>query len=1092
MLTVHLLGQFKLDLNGELLALPSRPAQSLLAWLILHPGIAHRREQIAGIFWPDATEENAQNNLRHALWRLRRAIPEPFVQTDKITIRWVAESDWRLDVADLTASPAAATTADDLIPALHACGGELLPGFYDEWVIRERERLAALYADRIARLLELLLAEERWRETSDWAEQWIAQGSTPEPAYRALMTAHASQGNTAAALAAYQRCVEALERELDAPPSAETEQLHAAIHNSLFTIHHSSFSSPLHPPLRSNLPAATTPLIGRDTELTHLAALLADSAHRLVTILGPGGMGKSRLALAAAHAALDRFPDGVFLVELTPLTSASELARAIGDALRYPFQNDPRPPRQQLTDYLRRRKLLLLLDNFEHLLDGAGLLIALLEAAPDLRLLVTSRERLRLHAETIFRLEGLAYPANGTDGAGENSYGALDLFVTSARRMRHDYIPDNAEWSAVCRVCRLLGGMPLGIVLAAAWIEVLSPQEIAEEIGRTLHFLATELLDLPPRHRQIRSILEYSWRQLRLDEQEALMKLSVFVGSISREAALSVAGASLSALNRLLDLTLIVRAAPGRYSLHEVVRQMASEKLSESSLETDTRSALCVYFSELLHQQTETLVGPQVLRAIKTIETDWPNIRPALGTICDSQDVERLRALLPSLARFLDRPGWWQEGAATFAEIAQSLQEQENVLARKLNAHLLAWQGVFMRSAGVPDRGEAFLQESLAILQGLEKEKEVVDAERAFALLHLHTPLVVGQERRAGKNNYEESLRLFRSLGDRRGEAVALQFLSYMTALADSLPSAQHLAEESLALYEQLNDPAGRAKMLTQLSLVHDYQAHTEEALKLALQAREIAKECGVLDTADDNRLAVAMLHAGRFQEAMQISLASIQAIERIGIETEMLAWRYNTVGRINLHLGEYQAARQQAERANQLFVALRRRQHPFFLRTIGLAFLADGNYPEGAERLAFNLSWQGEVDDTNQLPIASAHVDQCYLDRRMGRPAEMRRHMRTALEIAQRHSTYLVTLRLLPLAALVALDHNHRRLAYDLTALANRYPYIKDSRWYAALALDELNQRLAALPAAERSAAEARGERLELPQLTDELLALL
>jgi len=246
MLTIHLLGRFALTLDDEPVELPSRPAQSLLAWLVLHPGIDHRRERLAGLFWPDASKENARNNLRHALWRMRRAIPEAFVETDNLAIRWVNETDWRLDVTALSAVPSQTTSADELLPAAQAYGGELLPGFYEDWVTLERERLAALYADRMARLLELLLAEQRWRETIDWAEKWIALSSTPEPAYRALMLAHASQGNTAAALAVYARCVEALERELGVPPSAETTALADSIRNSQFTIHH--FLPPLPPP----------------------------------------------------------------------------------------------------------------------------------------------------------------------------------------------------------------------------------------------------------------------------------------------------------------------------------------------------------------------------------------------------------------------------------------------------------------------------------------------------------------------------------------------------------------------------------------------------------------------------------------------------------------------------------------------------------------------------------------------------------------------------------------------------------------------------------------------------------------------------
>ncbi|RLT36664.1 MAG: hypothetical protein DWI57_14515, partial [Chloroflexi bacterium] len=609
MLTIRLLGQFSLTLDNAPLPLPSRPAQSLLAWLVLHPGLAHRRERLAGLFWPDATEENAHNNLRHALWRLRRAIPEPFVQSDKITIRWVAESDSRLDVADLTTAPTAATRADDLIPALQAYGGELLPGFYEDWVTLERERLTALFAERIAHLLELLLAERRWRETIDWAERWIAQGGAPEAAYQALMRAYASQGNSAAALAAYQRCVDALERELDVPPSAETVSLADAIRHSQFTIHNSPFpffQSPTHPFTLSNIPAPTTPLIGRDGELAQLAALVTDPAQRLVTILGPGGMGKSQLALAAARAAQEHFPDGVFLVELTPLTSADGLARAIGDALGYPFQNDPRPPRQQLTDYLRRRRMLLLLDNFEHLLDGAELLIALLQSAPDLHLLVTSRERLRLHAETIFRLEGLDYPTDGKSDGENFPFAAALLFIQSAQRAHSTFALDEKSWPPLLRICRLVGGMPLGLILAASWTGDLTLGEIADELAANIAFLGQDLRDLDPRHRTIQAVFEQSWQRLTDGERQALAGLSIFQGGFNRSAAQAVTGASLPVLTRLVDRSLLWRVGEGRYDLHELVRQLARQKLANGGEEA-VRALHSRWFLGLVSYQEKRL-----------------------------------------------------------------------------------------------------------------------------------------------------------------------------------------------------------------------------------------------------------------------------------------------------------------------------------------------------------------------------------------------------------------------------------------------------------------------------------------------------
>jgi DNA-binding SARP family transcriptional activator len=214
MLTVRLLGQFDVQRDDTPVEIPSRPAQSLLAYLMLNAGTAQRRERLAGLLWPDASESNARANLRHALWRLRQAIGADFILADRVSLTFDAHAEYWLDTAVLDAQPLAGGSADDLFECVSAYAGELLPGLYDEWVTWERERLNAVYEDRVQALLELLVEEGRWGEVHDWAERWIAGGQVPEPAYRALMQAHAELGDQAGMAEAYQRCVEALEAEL--------------------------------------------------------------------------------------------------------------------------------------------------------------------------------------------------------------------------------------------------------------------------------------------------------------------------------------------------------------------------------------------------------------------------------------------------------------------------------------------------------------------------------------------------------------------------------------------------------------------------------------------------------------------------------------------------------------------------------------------------------------------------------------------------------------------------------------------------------------------------------------------------------------
>ncbi|MDQ4075154.1 MAG: protein kinase, partial [Chloroflexota bacterium] len=225
MLEINLLGRFEVRLDGEPLELSSHPAQTLLAYLLLNAGITHRREQVAGLLWPDSLDSSARKNLRNAIYQVRQAIGERYLLSDKRTLAFDTSAPHELDVARLEDSAVERDT-EALMQAVALYQGELLPGFYEDWIQLERERLRALFERRAQRLLEQLETQGRWREVQQWAEHWIALGHVPEPAYRALMTACAAQGDLAGMASAYRRCVQALEEEVGVPPSPETQTLY--------------------------------------------------------------------------------------------------------------------------------------------------------------------------------------------------------------------------------------------------------------------------------------------------------------------------------------------------------------------------------------------------------------------------------------------------------------------------------------------------------------------------------------------------------------------------------------------------------------------------------------------------------------------------------------------------------------------------------------------------------------------------------------------------------------------------------------------------------------------------------------------------
>ena len=395
-------------------------------------------------------------------------------------------------------------------------------------------------------------------------------------------------------------------------------------------------------PTPQNWPAARTPFFGRREELAEIARLLADPACRLLTLLGPGGTGKTRLALEAAHRLLANTPatlsDGVFFVPLAPLNRFDQLVPAIANAVGFSFCAD-QSPSDQLLDYLRARRLLLVLDNCEHLLDDATacLLVDLLNSAPGLALLATSRTKLNVVGEQVFFVSGLQAPG---PEAGEETlpaaalgrYSALQLFQQAARRVRPDFSVTTENLADVVRICRLVDGMPLAIELASAWVEMLPTGEIAAEIERSLDFLESNLRDLPERHRSLRAVFVSSWALLTDEEREALQGLSIFRGNFTRQAAETVSGASLRTLLGLVNKSWLqpVSGRDGRYQIHPLLRQYASARLiTETQAWRERRQRHAGYYAGRVQQFDEALRGAQPQDAHNALRADFEEVLAA-------------------------------------------------------------------------------------------------------------------------------------------------------------------------------------------------------------------------------------------------------------------------------------------------------------------------------------------------------------------------------------------------------------------------------------------------------------------------------
>jgi len=661
--TLHLsfLGGFQVARAGlPVTRFGGEKVRALLAYLAVESDRPHARTTLAALLWPDLPDELALRNLSQSLVRLREALGEPtddaLLQITRQTIAWRAAA--AVDVAAFLRLASSGALVD-LEQAAALYQGELLAGFslascdaFAEWLLLSRNRLQAQALAALGRLGELLLGAARHVEAAAVARQQLGLDPWRETAYRQLMRALAAADDRAGALAAYERCRQSLLADLSMEPDAATTALAAQIR-------HAQPAAPaktVQTELINTLPSPRTALVGREEELATLDGLLRGGA-RMVTLLGPGGVGKTRLALAAAHMLRAAFPDGVCWVSLAgirdwgdALVQTDALANTILAALRV-APGGQRAPRDELRAVLHKQALLLIFDNCEHLPSVGQLVAELLAAAPGLRVLATSRERLGGYGEEPLLLEGLPLPGEATSDVAQAA--AVQLFLVRARRQVRGFGGDATTLAGVVRLCRLLEGMPLGIELAAHWVGDYSPDEIAAAVRADLAFLAARDLQTADRHRSLRAVFDHSWRLLPEPEQRALARLSVFVGGFDRTAALEIAAARPATLATLVDKSLLRRVSAGRYSMHELLRQFAAEQLDGMGDEGPAvQSRHSTWYLAFVAVREQRMMRAAPRDAAAEIHAQIDNVRQAWAWAVAHAQIDDLEAAANGLYHF--------------------------------------------------------------------------------------------------------------------------------------------------------------------------------------------------------------------------------------------------------------------------------------------------------------------------------------------------------------------------------------------------------------------------------------------------------
>ena len=579
---------------------------------------------------------------------------------------------------------------------------------------------------------------------------------------------------------------------------------------------------------RHNLPVQTTSFVGRERELSDLLTLLNNRKVRLITILAPGGMGKTRLALEVAQKVLSNYPDGAFFVPLAPLTAYTQVLTTIVDVLNLHFSTDEEPI-EQLKNYLRDRQILLIMDNFEHLLDAIPIINDILVTAPELNVIVTSREKLSLSGETVYAISGMNFPEwETTENALE--YDAVKLFLQSADRLRTGFQLTADDLTLMARICYLTEGMPLALLLASSWIDVLSLEEIVTEIQASLDFLEVEIHDIPRRQWSIRAVFEPTWNRLREDEKKVFMKFAVFRGGCTREAAQTVTQATLRHLQIFVNKALLVRTTGGRYDIHELVRQYAKEKLEETADDRIAKDTHAKYFANFIAKREPDIKCHRQLKALDEIEIDFENVSTAWHRAIVQRRYKQINQMIDGLSLFC-----WLRGKGP--SVLDLLQVAYTQLAPVDDKPEDIWMRVVSRYGQL----QAFYSElsddiQAQIEQKLQRAQSVGDrVQLAYFSLLLGDIILQSTDVFAAVSYLEESIIHYRHLDDKFYLAESLRRLGYLRHASGRRIEGVNLNKQSLSLQREIGDKIGMTWSLANLgtmALVSGHYNDIEEYLR--------------------------------------------------------------------------------------------------------------------------------------------------------------------------------------------------------------------------------------------------------------------
>ncbi|GHF45682.1 putative ATPase [Deinococcus metalli] len=863
LISVALLGPPEVTVGAQV----SPPATDAALWLLALLASSAQpvaREEILELLYPDAEEAAARNRLRQMLHRVRARPWGAGVVATTGDVQWRASSDVRTFRDACAAGRWAEALEVYRGPLLGSLRPAELPAF-EAWLDLERDDLHQLWIDAALCHAEELEGRGQPGAARSWLDRVMTVSPYHEEAVQASLRCAARLNDVPGAAAVYDRFRTQLRRELGLAPAEATTALYEAVRAGHGVAAEAVMAG-----------AGRSSIIGRQEELDVLLARMTDPACRLLTVTGPGGAGKTRVALELLHRSGPR-PGGVHFVPLEAATTVPEVVSALATALGL-AAGGAESPEAQVIAALQAGASLLALDNLEHLLGGearAGvlaLLTRMLAAAPGAQLIATSRIRLGLQDEWVTLLGGLDLPAAPTLDAAAQS-GAVRLFLERARRAQPTLALTPQTLPALLTVVDATGGLPLALELTAGWLGALTLDDVADELRRGLDDVGSEAPDRPARHRSLRAAFDHSWALLPHGAQVVLARLSVCRSGLDLGAARAVGGSGLPTLLVLGDHSLLARDRSGRYALHAAIREFAAARLRALPAELAAATAAhAAYYAGLARDAAPQLHGPEQQAWLSRLQLEHDNLRAAMAHLLTAGDAAGALGLAADLQWFWYVRGHHREGYANLTAALALPGGPGPLRVRALSA-----AGGLARDLGQYEDARAHLDGALALARTLGLGTLEAHAHHGLALLDRE----LGQLNNA-RAHLAAAEALQRAGQDVWGLATTLNDLGVAWALQGEMTRAGALFQESLDLKQRIGDRQGVAYALANLGNVSDTLADFQ---RLTEQSLEIKRDLGDRQGVANSLFNLADLHvnAGELEVARTQLTEALQLFAQIG-----------------------------------------------------------------------------------------------------------------------------------------------------------------------------------------------------------------